>query len=382
MKIVADENIPYSAEAFSCFGSVTRLPASAIDRLALQDAEILLVRSVTRVDQELLEDSPIQFVGTATIGVDHVDRAWLQDNNIAFSSAPGCNANSVSEWFTAAVLEYAVARNIDLREKTLGIVGVGNVGNRVEAKARALGMEVLLNDPPRAEREGGEAFVDLETLLAGSDIVALHVPLERNGAHPTYRLADASFFEKLQEGALLLNSSRGDVVEEAALLQALSTGRLGDAILDVWETEPAISKETLQAAFLATPHIAGYSFDGKVAGTAMIQHACCKALGTGSPWESRPHLPPADVPEVTYAPSPGSFMEPLRNLVQQVYDITADHKRLLETGELSPEARGTAFTRLRKTYPRRREFPYTLARGTTRGSEAESVLSGLGFQTG
>jgi erythronate-4-phosphate dehydrogenase len=356
------------------------VPAREITAARCHEADLLCVRSVTRVDSDLLAGSRVRFVGTATIGVDHVDTEWLSRADIAFASAPGSNANSVSEWFVAALLALATAEGVSLAGRTLGIVGVGNVGSRVEAKARALGLEILRNDPPRARREGAEGFVDLADLLAASDIVTLHVPLTRTGVDRTADLADAEVFARMKAGAWFLNSSRGGVVVEDALREALGRGAPGRALLDVFRDEPRVAPETLAASALVTPHVAGYSFDGKVAGTAMIYEAACAATGRTPTWQPHESLPPPDVPEVRIDPGGRSPEAALDELVRALYDIRADDARLRGIADLPDDARGEAFSRLRKEYPRRREFPHTAARLSGGDPALARRVTDLGFR--
>ncbi len=380
MRTIADENIPYAREAFGTLGAVETVPAKEITPERVHEADLLCVRSVTRVDADLLAGSRVRFVGTATIGVDHVDTEWLSRAEIAFASAPGSNANSVSEWFVAALLALATETGAALRGRTLGIVGVGNVGSRVEAKARALGLEVLRNDPPRARREGGEGFVDLPDLLAASDIVTVHVPLTRTGVDRTAELADARFFGRMKAGAWFLNSSRGGVVVEAALREALARGTPERAVLDVFRNEPRVDPETLAACALVTPHVAGYSFDGKVAGTAMIYEAACAATGRTPAWTPAESLPPADIPSVRVNPGGRPPEAILDELVRSLYDIRADDARLRAATALPADERGTAFTRLRKEYPRRREFTHTAVHLGGGDPELARCVADLGFR--
>ena len=232
MKIVADENIRYVSEAFSAMGEVVLRPGRAIIADDVRDAEVLLVRSVTQVNQDLLGGSAIRFVATATIGEDHIDRAYLARNNVGFSSAPGCNANSVGEYLVASLLHLAEKYDFDLRDKSMGIVGVGNVGSNVARKAAALGMTVVLNDPPLAEATSDAKYRPLEEILA-CDIITTHVPITKDGPHPTWHLVDESFLGTMKPGSILINSARGPVVDNMALLAALKSNHLLGAVLDV-----------------------------------------------------------------------------------------------------------------------------------------------------
>jgi erythronate-4-phosphate dehydrogenase len=280
MKIVADPNIPFVREAFGALGEIVFVPGRQMDAAIVRDADLLLVRSVTPVNAALLDGSRVKFVATATIGTDHIDLDYLQSRSIGFSSAAGSNANSVAEYVVTAMLEVAHRRKFRLRDKTLGVIGVGNVGTRVSRYAEALGMRVLRNDPPRARTERLTDFVPIERVLSDADIITLHVPLTKEGAHATHHMVAKDTLAALEDRRpILINTSRGAVVDNKALLKAIDGERLGGVVLDVWENEPNISPELLDVVEIGTPHIAGYSFDGKANGTQMIYEAACKFFG-------------------------------------------------------------------------------------------------------
>ena len=290
MRIIADDNIAFVREAFQELGEVETKPGGAITADDVKDAEMLLTRSRTRVDRALLEGSAVRFVGSAVIGTDHCDLEYLRERRIAFAAAPGSNANSVSEYVLAVLLILAERRDLHLRDQTIGVIGVGNVGSKVAAKCEALGMRVLRNDPPLARQTGDPALLPIEALME-ADILTLHVPLTTEGRDPTCHLVDAVFLEKMRAGGTLINNSRGAVVDSHALYAALESGRLGNAVLDVWENEPHIEPALLDATTLITPHIAGHSFDGKVNGTVMVYRAACEFLGRSATWDPAPLLP-------------------------------------------------------------------------------------------
>jgi len=373
--ILADRNIPLVREV----GPVTLYPGRRLTRQRVADADLLLVRSVTRVDAALLEGSRVRFVGTATIGTDHVDRAYLARRGIGFASAPGSNANSVAEYVTAALLELAESRLPDraLRGFTLGIIGVGNVGRRVEEKARALGLKVLLNDPPLARATGLPKYRPLEELFQ-ADILTLHIPLTREGPDATHHLADARFFERMREGTVFINTSRGAVAETAALSAALDSGRTAAAVLDVWEGEPDIPADLLEKVFIGTPHIAGYSYDGKVNGTRMIFEAACRYFDLDLTWNPSDRLPAPDPAAIALDDLRGEAA--WRAAVRAAYDIRRDDAALRRILDLPPGDRGAAFDRLRKEYPLRREFAaFTVTGGA---DDDRRVLQRLGFGLG
>jgi len=367
MHVLADENIPLVREAFAAFGTVETRPGRAMTPEAVRGADVLLVRSVTRVDEALLGTSAVRFVGTATIGTDHLDVGALRRRGIAVASAPGSNAESVVEWVLAALLRTAAARGEALAGRTVGVVGVGQVGGRLAPRLEALGMTVLRCDPPRAEAEGtghgATAFVPLAQVLDASDIVTLHTPLTVGGAHPTAHLVGARELARLRPGAWLVNASRGAVVDGAALLAALRSGHLGAALLDVFEHEPAPDPALVAAATLATPHIAGYSFDGKLNGARRLFEALAEWSGQAAAfdWDAAYALTPEDERPALDAPASGmdavAETAALDARVRRLYDIAADDARFRATLALSTEAdRAEAFARLRKTYPRRRAW--------------------------
>ena len=359
MLIVADENIPFVQEAFGRFGRVRTLPGRALSRRELREAEVLLVRSVTRVDERLLAGTRVRFVGTATIGTDHLDEEYLKKAGIAYASAPGSNACSVADYLTAAVLVLAGRLGLELPSLTAAVVGCGNVGSRVVKRLRALGLRVLENDPPLREKTGGECFLPLQDVLPQADLVTLHVPLTRSGPHPTFHLADERFLcELLRPGAIFINTSRGKVVDEAALLYARRVRRLRAVVLDVFHDEPDVSPEILEAADIATPHIAGYALDGKARGTMMLHEALARFLGEEPSWRMEEVLPEPPLPVIELDPGP----EAVARAVAAVYDIEADDRKFRRLPLLPRELRAGYFDRLRKEYPVRREFRNTTVR--------------------
>lgn len=377
MKIVADQNIPYAREAFGLLGDVVTVPGRSIASETVRDADLLIVRSITRVNEALLDGSRVRFVGTCTIGEDHIDKAYLAARGIGFSSAPGCNANSVAEYIVAALLALAERHAFALEGKSLGIVGVGNVGGRVLRKAEALGLRCVLNDPPLFEQTGDLKYRPIEEIL-DCDIVTLHVPLEKGGAHPTWHLADEQFLRGMKTGALFINTARGAVCDNHALKAALENGHLRGAVLDVWEGEPQVDIELLETVDIGTPHIAGYSFDGKVNGTVQVYEAACRFLGAQPAWDPASLLPEPDVPELTvYSDEPDA----LPRAVRAVYDIMCDDAAMRDLLGIPDATQGAYFDRLRKQYWRRREFQNTRVTVTPPDSRLEQRLAGIGFRT-
>lgn len=354
MKIVADPNIPLAREAFAEFGEVTLVPGRELSREHLTEATVLLVRSVTRVDADLLQGTPVRFVGTATAGIDHVDREFLERRSIDFASAPGSNAEAVADYVLSALLAVFDRRGEGLSGKTAGIVGCGQVGSRVLDKLRALGVECLVNDPPLAQQHGADGFVDLE-LLTGADIVTLHVPLNAAGPWPTVGLIDGAFLRGLRAGAVVINTARGSVLDESALLGLLRERSTLSAVIDCWEHEPAIDAELLDAAALGTPHIAGYSQDAKLRATQVLYDALCARVGREPGWT----VPPSALTELAPLHIGADLRGPeevLKAAVFACYDARRDDRALRRAGGGTPEALRREFDRLRRNYPPRREF--------------------------
>lgn len=276
MKVIIDHKIPYIKEAISRIADeVVFLPGNAFTKEEVKDADALIVRTRTTCNRELLEGSQVKFIATATIGYDHIDTEYCREAGITWTNCPGCNAGSVEQYVHSVLLLLKREKGLDLEKSTIGVVGVGHVGSRVKRMAESLGMKVLLNDPPRAE-QGESGFVDLETIARECDVITFHTPLSREGKYATFHLVDDEFLLSLKRTPYIINSSRGEVVDTDALLVALAAGKVRDVVIDTWENEPDINHELLDVAFLATPHIAGYSADGKANATRMSLEALCK----------------------------------------------------------------------------------------------------------
>ncbi len=377
VRIVVDSNIPLAREALGGIADVVVLNANELSRETLRDCDVLLCRSTRKVDASLLDGTAVRFVATATIGFDHVDLEYLERRGIGFASAPGSNANSVSEYLTSALLVLTEGTGRRLREMSLGVVGVGNVGSRVAAKAEALGMTVLRNDPPLRRKTGDERFRPLDELV-DCDVITFHVPLERRGEDATFHMAGAELLARLKPGAIFVNSSRGAVVDEAALHWAVDSGRLAAVVLDVWEHEPLIDTALLRKVRIGTPHIAGHSFDGKVNWTRMVCEAACRFLGVPFEWESRVSVPPPDVPELRLDARGKDEEEVLRQAVLALYDVRRDDAALRGTPD--DASRGEFFNALRRGYWRRREFHNTTVRLNGGSPGLRAKLAGLGFR--
>jgi len=347
LKILADAHIPYLKGVAEQFGEVEYLPGNQFSREALREKDALIVRTVTHFGEEMLAGSRVKLICSATIGYDHIDTAWCDTHGVAWRTAPGCNADSVEQYVTASLLHLADKRHFSLSEKTIGIVGVGNVGSKVVAACRKLGMRVLLNDPPREEKEGNGkgAFMDLETIRQQADIITFHTPLTKTGRHQTYHLVDDAFFAALTKKPVIINAARGGVCDNRALTSALEEGTVSGAVIDCWEHEPVIDRELLQRVDIATPHIAGYSADGKWNATRMSLENLNTFFGL--------HIEP----RYLEIPSPAQPVIDLqdvprdRQLAQAVWHT---YHPLTETAALkeSPDK----FYQFRSNYPLRREY--------------------------
>ncbi len=355
MHITADENIPYVQDAFKDLGHVHTINGRELKQQDLQQTDILLVRSVSKVNQALLHDTAIKFVASATAGFNHIDLDYLASQNIGFARAPGSNAISAAEYVFAGICLWSLKAKKTLQGLTIGIVGCGNVGSRVKQLCEAAGLKCIINDPPlEATQQSDYTFSSIEDALA-CDIVTLHTPLTYTEEHPTYRLLNKQKINTLKPQTLFINASRGEVVEEPALLARMNEKNDLTLILDVWENEPQISQEMLKHTLIGTPHIAGYSIDGKIRGTEMIYQAVCKYLGKTPQWSAsdidfgnniKPHIA---LPTLATSKN-------LQKKILKFYDILADNndlKRILNEPSLTD---GNYFDSLRKNYPPRREF--------------------------
>ena len=376
MQIIADQNIPFVKECFSSIGDVTLCAGREITPAAVKDADLLLVRSVTNVNAQLLDGSKVKFVATATIGTDHIDLDYLQKHGIAFASAPGSNANSVAEYIVTALLTIAERHHISLADKSLGIVGVGNVGSRVAKKATALDLRVLLNDPPLQRQTNDPKYLPLKDLY-NCDFITFHTPLTKTGPDKTYHLADETLFSSLKPGVVFLNTSRGGVMDTTALKKAIRSKHISACVLDVWENEPNIDTELLAMVDLATPHIAGYSYDGKVAGMIMIYEAACNFLKIKPLHTINDFLPPPPIPSIELNAPSDDQQAAIRHLTKRIYDIEADDQRTREILNTPTYNRGKFFDELRKTYPIRREFQNTVI--SVANAAIAKSLAGIGF---
>lgn len=371
MKIVIDDKIPYIRGAFEPFAEVVYLPGNKTTPEVVKDADAIVTRTRTKCNRDLLTGSKVKFIATATIGHDHIDTEFCKQAGIEWTNAPGCNAESVNQYIASALFSYSMKKRFDLKDKTIGIVGVGHVGSKVARLCETIGMKVLLNDPPRERVEGPEQFVSLEKIQNEADIITFHVPLNIKGDDTTFHMVDEKFIQNLKKKPLLINSCRGEVFDTKATKKALQTGAISGFIADCWENEPDIDLELLEMADYGTPHIAGYSKDGKANGTKMSVQAISRFFNLGiDNWEPEN----VELPEKTTIEIDGNQRREYSILAEAIlstYDIENDDEALRENPQL--------FEKLRGDYPVRREFgTYTIKMKSMKETMKLKLLK-LGF---
>lgn len=344
MRIIIDNKIPYIKGIIENFApykgsnfEVEYIAGGAFTPELVKNADALIIRTRTHCNKELLESSNVKFIATATIGYDHIDTEFCKRQGITWTNAPGCNSSSVAQYIHSALLLLEEEKGLILKDKCIGVVGIGNVGSKVCEVARSLGMRVLMNDLPREKKEGNAAYSDLSTLAKECDIITFHTPLNRDGQYKTYHLADHSFFNSLKRKPIIINSSRGEVVQTEALLNALEKEQISEAIIDVWENEPIINLDLLEKVYLGTPHIAGYSADGKANATRMSLNALCQFFGIEAQFDI---TPPSPKQAIIKAKS-------LSDAYLTIYNPSSDSNAL--------KANPNNFEQLRGDYPLRRE---------------------------
>jgi len=373
MRLLVDENIAFGREAFSLFGEVTLLAGRNITNETLKNIDVLIVRSVTKVDQTLLKNTPVKFVGTATIGTDHVDMEYLKNNDIAFADAKGCNAYAVAEYFLTALFRICSEENISLKNKSIGVIGVGNVGSKVAGFSELLGLKVIKNDPPLQRKNPDEKYFTLEEALQ-CDIVTLHVPLTYEGEDKTFHLIDEQKLNHLKNGAILINTSRGAVIDNEKLRKIIAEKNL-KVVLDVWENEPEVNLSLLEKVKIGTPHIAGYTLEGKVNGTIMIFNQLNNFLGTDYQFDFR--LPDVRNNILFYK---GNHFEEKKfdEILSNIYDIETDNNLMKKLLYFNRDDAINYFDTLRKNYPLRREFNNYKIK--TESDTLKKIFSGLRFK--
>jgi len=369
MKVIIDKNIPYIKGVLEPWSRVEYYEGSRINNELLRDSDALIVRTRTRCDKNLLHGTNVKFIGTATIGTDHIDLGWCMQNRIKYASAPGCNSGSVMQYLASALVYLILKYNIDPVSTTLGIVGVGNVGSKVARMAEVLGFNVILNDPPREKIEGSLGFSPLNSLLKNSDIVTIHVPLTFKGPDRTYQLVNENFIKQMKDRAILINTSRGQVADERSIMTGLSKNTIKAAVLDVWRNEPDINYRLLEVAALGTAHIAGYSVDGKTNGVMMVIRQLSEYFNLPlDDWEPET-LPEPHENLIDISKFPGTDLEVLCRAIYHTYSIENDSRSLKENPSM--------FENIRNEYPPRREFHAYMVKGDN--IELINKLKQLGF---
>jgi erythronate-4-phosphate dehydrogenase len=372
VKIIIDKDIPFIRGLFEPCAETLYLPCAEIVSKNVKDADALIIRTRTQCNRELLADSKVSFIASATIGYDHIDVELCREKGIAWNNAPGCNARAVSQYVISALLHIAETRSHNLKEKFLGIVGAGAVGSQVELAAQALGMSVILNDPPLEQNNRSGKYTNLDTLLKNADYVSLHVPLTSSGAYPTRHLAGFDFFDKLKSGAIFINSSRGEIVDESALKYALKSKRTDGAVLDVWQGEPSIDQELVKLVDLATFHIAGYSVQGKMNAAAMAANSVIEHFNLPLKSLETTSLQASEHREININARNNSLQNIITSAMLATYEIERDSALLKN----SP----SAFEQLRNTYNYRHEpASYSLKLNGCNDDSLIESLKKLGF---
>jgi erythronate-4-phosphate dehydrogenase len=371
MKIVIDDKIPYIRGVLEPFADVVYLPGNLTTADVIKDADGLITRTRTICNRETLAGSRVKFIATATIGFDHIDAGYCEAAGIEWTSAPGCNAESVNQYISSALFSYSARRDLVLRDQTIGIVGVGQVGSRVAKTCKTLGMNVLLNDPPRERSEGSAQFVDLDIIRQQADIISFHVPLNLEGADKTYHMVNESFLSRLENKPLIINTCRGEVFDTGAVNHALGSGDLSGAIIDCWENEPDLNLDLLDRADFGTAHIAGYSKDGKANGTKMTVQAVSRFFNLGiNNWQPTGVEKPKN-PLIELDGKNQSVQDILSKAVLSTYKIKEDDQEL--------RLNSCLFEKLRGDYPVRREFDSYSIKAVNMEIQTIRKLEKLGF---
>ncbi len=372
MKIIIDDKIPYIKGALEPFSEVKYLPGTKTKAAQIKDADALVTRTRTVCNKDTLKGSSVKFIATATIGFDHIDTEYCKEAGIEWTNAPGCNAESVNQYIASALFSYSMKHRFDLAEKTIGIVGVGAVGSRVAKTCEILGMNVLLNDPPRERKEGPEQFVTLDQIKEEADIITFHVPLNMKGDDATFHMVGKKFLKDVKRNPLLINSCRGEVFHSLDIMKAFHSNLISGLIIDCWENEPDVNRDLLKIVDYGTPHIAGYSKDGKANGTKMSVQAISRFFNLGiDDWEPS-HVELPENPLIEIDCTQRRQYSVLAEAVLSTYDIENDHHDLLENPE--------KFEKLRGDYPVRREFNSYTIHAKNAEDNTLSKLKNLGFK--
>ena len=372
MKLVADCNIPFLKGVLEPFMDVVYLPGDKITRQELMDADALITRTRTQCNEALLAGTKVKFIATATIGFDHIDTQWCEQNGIFWTNAPGCNSGSVYQYVASTLVNLSIKYGFNFDDKSLGVIGIGNVGRKIVKLGEWLGMRVLLNDPPRARKEEPCGYVSLDGIIRECDIITCHVPLHMDGEDKSYHLFNEQILEKLNPNTILINSSRGEVVDNNALKKCLKEMRILGSALDVWENEPNIDKELVNKVDIVTPHIAGYSADGKANGTSMSVQFLSKFFNLPL---TRWFAEDIQLPEkatFTIDCNGKTLQDILSQIILFTYNVMEDDQYLRS----SPDT----FEKQRSCYPLRREFNAYEITLTNPHSNIQKIITGLGFK--
>lgn len=372
MKIIIDNKIPYIKGALERFADVVYLPGNLTTADVVKDADALITRTRTICDKALLQGSRVRFIATATSGFDHIDTSYCKAAGIEWVNAPGCNAESVNQYITSALFSCSMRKRFALKDKTIGIVGAGQVGSRVAKTCEILGMKVLLNDPPRERAEGPSQFVSLDTIREQADIISFHVPLNMEGIDRTYHMVCPQFLQGLKRKPLIMNSCRGEVFDTVAVVKARKANDLSGLVIDCWENEPEPDLNLLGLADYGTPHIAGYSKEGKANGTKNSVQAISKFFELGIDDWVPPGVESPSNPVITLDGSYQDEESMLADAIHSTYDIESDDRTFRENPHL--------FEKLRGDYPVRREFDAYSIRAADVEKEVLEKLKKLGFK--
>lgn len=355
MKIIADKNIPFLKGVVEDFGETEYIAGTEFSNERIKDAEVLIVRTVAKLDRQMLENTSVKLICTATIGFDHIDTKYCEDNGIVWKNAPGCNSSSVQQYITSVLILLSQKKGFDLANKTIGIVGVGNVGKKVAKACEILGMRVLQNDPVREAIEGPDGFVSIETIKSESDIITFHTPLTHEGEFSTYHMANSAFFDSLEKKPVIINSARGSIIDTHAIKKAIRTQQISGAVIDCWENEPEIDLEYMEMVDIATPHIAGYSADGKANATRMSLETIARFYDLDrSPIDNINPLAPS---ESIIDLNKFEQSDRLYSALLATYNPMTDYEAL--------KSAPYTFKKLRNEYPLRREYlAYTVMDAT------------------
>lgn len=367
MKIIADKNIPFLEGVAESYGEVEYLSGSEFSNERIKDADVLIVRTVVRIDEAMLKGTRVKLICSATIGYDHIDTEYCDQHRIVWQNAPGCNSGSVRQYIVSSLIVLSQQKAFDLRDMTIGIVGVGNVGKKVAKSCSDLGMKILLNDPIRQLKESSSDFVSLEEIAEKADIITFHTPLTKEGKFKTWHLADDAFFDSLRRSPIIINSARGAIIDTAALKRAIKVGKVSGTVIDCWENEPNIDLELLQLTDIATPHIAGYSADGKANASRMSLQGVANFFNLDKSYA-----------DAITPPLPANRIIDLRNgkatsAILETYNPMTDCTNLKQNPSV--------FKQLRNEYPLRREYPAYMIINVDNDDERR-LLNKLDFELG